>query len=325
VEPGETLEHAVLREALEESDLECDVIRYLGRGARQYWDPETGAPATAERHFFELRPTSPPPERWSWIEEHASDGSGPMRFEFEWLTVAEAADLLDFGFGDRLGDLDLELAETVNAERSAAEIVSRGYDRLAETYVAWSRSIDETNVRHAHIDVVLSRGVSGTALDLGCGTGDLATAYLLDRGLDVIGLDISAASVAIASARYPRARFMTADMSAVSFPFRYFDLVAAFNSIIHLPRRQHARVFRDVQRWLKPGGVFVLNVERDGASGAGCIEPWIDDVLMHWAAWPSTTSRELLRDAGFTVEETDFHDKESFLWLLCTKPEASMS
>jgi SAM-dependent methyltransferase/8-oxo-dGTP pyrophosphatase MutT (NUDIX family) len=320
VEAGESSEAAVLRETLEESGLECEIVEYLGLARRAHWDPTTQSTAETSRHFFHLRPLSSPPEFWSWHERHASDGSGPNQFDFCWLSIPDAGQRIDFGFDALLSKLDPSLALAVAADRRASALVAESYDMLADRYVAWSTASDAVNLRHRYIDRVVALGANGRCLDLGCGTGDLATAHLVAGGFEVIGLDSSKGSIERAASCHPRARFAHGDMTAFSFPIGFFDFVVAFNSVIHVPRPLHAGLFRDVRRWLRPGGWFVLNVEQDGDSGAGLTEPWIDGTSMYWSAWPSDVTVQLLTEAGLEVLTADIENQEGFLWLICRRP-----
>jgi SAM-dependent methyltransferase/8-oxo-dGTP pyrophosphatase MutT (NUDIX family) len=316
VEAGETLAEAVVREVREESGLDCEVVAHLGRRRRHAWYPDVGA-VDVVRHYFQLRPLGPVAEKWTWVERHSSDGSGPLEFAFRWLPVAEAAQVLDFGFGEMLG----ALGAPVTADE-AVSLVGAGYDRLATTYPAWSRSASDVNQRHILIDRALALGATGPVLDIGCGTGELATAHLVERGLGVVGIDLSPVSIARAREALPGAVFLAADVTALSLPLRAFGLVTAFNSVIHVPRRRHAALYRDVRRWLRPGGVFVVNVETDGESGEGTTEGWLDGVEMFWSGWTATEEIALVERAGLTVVEAADRAAAGtrFTWLVCRRP-----
>ena len=322
VETGETSEEAVVREAREESGLDCEVVTRLGVTQRQAWFPD-GDIISITRHYFHLRPLGPAEERWTWIERHSSDGSGPLEFAFRWLPVVEAAETLDFGFGEMLSALGPSGADGGAAPDGPASVVAAGYDRLAARYPEWSRSSGAQNVRHALIDRATAVGATGPALDIGCGTGELATARLAERGFDVVGVDLSPVSVARAKAAIPGGVFLAANIADLSLPLRHFGLVTAFNSVIHIPRRRHAALFRDVRRWLRPGGVFVLNVETDGKSGEGTAEAWLDEVEMYWSGWTAAQEIGLLERAGLHVLETAEHESGGarFTWLVCCRPE----
>jgi SAM-dependent methyltransferase/8-oxo-dGTP pyrophosphatase MutT (NUDIX family) len=316
VEARESPAEAAVREVREESGLECEVVADLGVTRRRGWFPDTG-PMEVARHYFHLRPVGSVVETWTWIERHASDGSGPHEFGYRWLPPAAAIDALDFGFGEMLGALGAP-----DAADGIPPLVGAGYDQLTTTYPAWSRAASDVNQRHVLIDRALALGTTGPALDIGCGTGELATVRLVERGLRVVGVDVSPVSIAQARDALPGEEFLMADVTALSLPLRHFGLVTAFNSVIHIPRRRHAALFRDVRRWLRPGGVFVLNVETDGRSGEGTTEAWLDGVGMFWSGWTAAEEIALLERAGLTVvEATDrAAGAARFTWLVCRRP-----
>lgn len=71
-----------------------------------------------------------------------------------------------------------------------------------------------------------------TVLDVGCGTG-FFTAYYLERGARVTGIDIAPTSVATLSERHPEARFILADVGEQPVEGRY-DLVNVFDVLYHI-------------------------------------------------------------------------------------------
>jgi demethylmenaquinone methyltransferase/2-methoxy-6-polyprenyl-1,4-benzoquinol methylase len=106
----------------------------------------------------------------------------------------------------------------------------------------------------------LSAATHGTqALDLACGTGDIAFA-LADRGASVIGLDITLRMLQLAR-RKPQAaahhapRFVAADMLALPIATGSMDVVTTGYGIRNVPSIEAA--VTEIARVLKPGGVFV--------------------------------------------------------------------
>jgi SAM-dependent methyltransferase len=97
----------------------------------------------------------------------------------------------------------------------------------------------------------------GRVCDLGCGPGHV-TAFLRERGADVVGLDLSAGMVAQARQRYPGVEFRVADMLRLGEPDGSFAGVAAFYSVIHLLPGQLATALSEVRRVLIPGGLLLL-------------------------------------------------------------------
>lgn len=199
------------------------------------------------------------------------------------------------------------------------ELVARSYDLMHRRYAEWGGG--HGGRRRQAIDSVIDLGLvhpGQAALDLGCGTGELATAYLVERGLQVVGVDISAASVATAESRLPQARFMVADMASVQFPPRSFDLITAFYSIIHVPRAEHSGLFTQVAGWLRPGGVFVATL--GGSMHETTAHDWLG-VPMYWSHFDPATTTELVEQAGLDILtaslDTEIEDgqKVSFLAL----------
>jgi trans-aconitate methyltransferase len=99
-------------------------------------------------------------------------------------------------------------------------------------------------------------------LDLGCGTGDLATA-IASRGARVVGVDASAEMIAAARERAPALEWIVGDGEALAFDGA-FDAVFS-NAALHWMTRAEAAA-RGIARALKPGGRLVAEL-----GGAGCV------------------------------------------------------
>ena len=106
---------------------------------------------------------------------------------------------------------------------------------------------------------VLSAATQGMrALDLACGTGDIAYA-LAGRGAQVIGLDITFRMLQLAaqkqSSERPNPAFVAGDMMALPIASGSVDLVTAGYGIRNVPAIAPALV--EIARVLKAGGTFV--------------------------------------------------------------------
>lgn len=207
--------------------------------------------------------------------------------------------------------------------QAAKRIVERGYDQVAERYRTWSAGIRrEERLRHTH--ALLDRLPPGArVLELGCGQGTPTTALLAER-FDVTGVDISARQLELAREAVPSATFIHADMASLSFPPASFDSVAAFFSLIHVPRAEHPALLGRIADWLRPGGLLVATM--GVGDNAGDVE---DDWLgapMYFSQWDAATNRRLVEQAGLRIlsarEETADEDGApvSFLWVFAEKP-----
>jgi len=98
-------------------------------------------------------------------------------------------------------------------------------------------------------------------LDLGCGTGSAAIAFA-QQGAIVIALDPTDARLARARARAEQAEvkveWRTGDLADLAF-LRAESIDAAFASSSVAEVDDAARLFRQVQRVLKPNGAFVFS------------------------------------------------------------------
>jgi SAM-dependent methyltransferase len=103
---------------------------------------------------------------------------------------------------------------------------------------------------------------SGLVVDLGCGSG-LWAGILTDAGYDVLGVDYSAAMIAMAKKRAPRATFRRG--SYLDVPLPPCDAVTSVGECFNylFDRDDDApleRLFRRVYEALRPGGVFVFDI-----------------------------------------------------------------
>jgi SAM-dependent methyltransferase len=106
----------------------------------------------------------------------------------------------------------------------------------------------------------------GLVVDLGCGSGAWAH-RLTEAGYDVLGVDSSAAMIALARKRAPRAKFLRASYRDVALP--PCDAVTSVSECFnYLFDRDAAAdltpVFARVFAALRPGGVFVFDVLEPG-------------------------------------------------------------
>jgi SAM-dependent methyltransferase len=148
------------------------------------------------------------------------------------------------------------------SEDPALPMALEAFERLADDFAA----LAETKAHNAYYErpatLSLLPDVAGLrVLDAGCGPGIYA-AWLLERGADVVGVDVSERMVAIARERLGgRAEFRRADLDR---PLDFlseasFDLVLAPLVIDYV--RDWGSLFREFHRLLRPGGLLVFSVE----------------------------------------------------------------
>ncbi|KAJ6505883.1 S-adenosyl-L-methionine-dependent methyltransferase [Mycena vitilis] len=207
--------------------------------------------------------------------------------------------------------------------------VERGYDIVADKYLAWTGP-RPTTTRMAYIaDLVKKLPAGASVLELGCGAGVPATQVLIEHGLNVTGNDISAAQIALARQHIPKAMLIQGDMLTLDFPQESFHAVLGFYSIFHLPKEEQALMVEKIRVWLKPGGWLLCNFhfEEGDVTREGWIEP---EVKMFSSGLGVEGTRDIFRTQvpGFkvVVDEVDVETvgkfEEKFHWIMALKEGA---
>ncbi len=94
-------------------------------------------------------------------------------------------------------------------------------------------------------------------LDVATGPGYAAVAASL-RGADAVGVDFSAAQVALAREQYPTLEFHQGDTEALPFPDESFDAVVSNFGMLHFARPE--RALAEANRVLRTGGRVAFTV-----------------------------------------------------------------
>lgn len=101
---------------------------------------------------------------------------------------------------------------------------------------------------------------NGRVLDVGCGSG-VKSKYLLDHGMQVIGIDISDKLLEIAKTEAPTAEFRELSMHDLDTMPETFDGVFAQASLLHIPKKDAGNVVRKMVDRLVPGGLVYIAVK----------------------------------------------------------------
>lgn len=172
---------------------------------------------------------------------------------------------------------------------------SVSFDRAAEIYdrtrVTDPKALEET------LDLLGSElGGRGTILEIGVGTGALAVP-LADRGLRIVGIDLSTAMLAQLRRKSRTMPVVAGDATALPFPDDAFGGAYA-RWVLHLIPAWR-EVVRELSRVVRPGGVVVI--EPGGYRG-----DWLD-------VW-ERIERELgpaVRHVGLDVRAGDFSELDA--------------
>ncbi|MFG2594643.1 class I SAM-dependent methyltransferase [Streptomyces sp. NPDC048462] len=107
-------------------------------------------------------------------------------------------------------------------------------------------------------------------LDVGSGTGRPTAQVLTDAGHVVLGVDVSAVMVGIASRQVPRAAFRCADIRELPLEDGSLDAACVYFSLLQMSRAEQAAVLDRLGRALRSGGhlaVATVPLDLEDVSG----------------------------------------------------------
>lgn len=152
-------------------------------------------------------------------------------------------------------------------------------------------------------------------LDVGCGVGSFHP-HLGGRFASISGCDVSADSIATATAANPAVDYRAYDGKRLPYDDDSFDVLTTICVVHHVPVAQWTSFFAELRRVLKPGGIACV-IEHNPYNPltrlavARC--PFDHDAVL----LSPRTARRLLGDAGFSAAAT-----RQFLFLPWENPPA---
>ena len=138
--------------------------------------------------------------------------------------------------------------------------VRESYDSVARAYAdELAAELDHKPLdRHLLNRFAEETAARGLVADLGCGPGHV-TAYLRDRGVQMLGVDLSPEMIRVAAERHPGIDFRVGDMAALDLPDASLAGAIAFYAIVHFEPDELAMVFREMRRVLRPGSLLLIS------------------------------------------------------------------
>ncbi len=110
----------------------------------------------------------------------------------------------------------------------------------------------------------VSSRCKGKTLDLACGIG-YGTKIIFDKGIEVIGVDLSNDSLKYASKNYSGPKYLVSMGEKLPFKNDSFDTVVAFEIIKHLVKPED--LLHEIYRILKTEGILFISTPNAGHIG----------------------------------------------------------
>jgi SAM-dependent methyltransferase len=200
------------------------------------------------------------------------------------------------------------------------------YDTVASSYSELIPGLSaEAILDVAAIDSFVARVLEnggGPVLDAGAGPGRI-TNYLVSRGVDASGIDLSPRMVEVARRSYPELRFAVGSIGRLEISGASLAGVVAWYSIIHTPPEELPGIFADFYRVLRPGGVLLIGMHV-GEGMVRVTRSYGHDVGVDLQLFDPTEIAIALREAHFTiaaqvVREPQGRERRPQAFVLATK------
>jgi ubiquinone/menaquinone biosynthesis C-methylase UbiE len=181
--------------------------------------------------------------------------------------------------------------------------VRDSYDRVADEYARRifnelrDKPLDQKLLNRFATEVI----GRGEVCDMGCGPGHVAR-YLRDAGATVFGLDLSPQMLEQARQLNPDLSFLEGNMMALDLQDGRLAGIAAFYSIVNIPKESLTLVFREMTRVLQPGGVLLLAFHA-GDKVLHEDELWGRPISMDFFFFQPSEIRRYIEAAGLATEE----------------------
>ena len=135
------------------------------------------------------------------------------------------------------------------------------YHELAKSYDRLTNDVDYEATVAFYYDILKREGLNPrTCVDLACGTGSV-TAILVEKGLQVTGVDMSEEMLTVASQKAPGAWFICQPLQELKLPRAVDMAVCALDSLDYITDPKDCEeAIRRIYKALNPGGIFIFDV-----------------------------------------------------------------
>lgn len=143
-----------------------------------------------------------------------------------------------------------------------------------------------------------------TVLDIGCGSGEPMSRYLVERGCAVTGIDSSPELIALCKGALSRQSWRVADMRSLSLGVT-FDGLLAWDSFFHLRPEDQRSMFPIFHDHASPRAALMFT----SGPGYGVAMGAFEGEPMYHASLDADEYRTLLDENGFAVVAHAVEDK----------------
>jgi ubiquinone/menaquinone biosynthesis C-methylase UbiE len=149
--------------------------------------------------------------------------------------------------------------------KQSNELIRNAYDRAAHSYAeSFYHELYSKPLDVKLLDLFCDRvDPKFPVCEIGCGPGEISS-YLKYKGLDMIGIDISAEMIRIAKKLNPAIKFQTGDVFKLDFSNNSFSGVLAPFLFVNHEFKEIRKGIKEINRVLISGGIFYMTFHTDG-------------------------------------------------------------
>jgi len=182
----------------------------------------------------------------------------------------------------------------------------KAWDKIAESYD--DRAIPPISSLFNEF----TKLVKGRILDMGCGTGVPQARFLIGKGFDVLGVDLSEEMIKVASCNIPEARFEQISMTDIPYVSEFDGVLSNFSMLLLTPK-QFKETARRIHSALKDGGYFYLALNEPAEKPSDPESDVFVNIMgqeMYSRAYTVKEIKETFTPLGFT--QVKFHREIQF-------------
>lgn len=179
------------------------------------------------------------------------------------------------------------------------------YNKIAQEY---DKEFGNDYSDTPYVDKFLNYLEGKKVLDIGCGVGNL-TKYIMDKGFNVEGIDLSKGMLNIAKQKYSDIKFYEMNMKEITLRKKYDGIMLAY-SLFHLTKKEVIEVLPKYYDLLNSNGKILLILQY-GQGERIVNEPLKEGLKIFINYYSQDEIIEILKNNRFKILYTDLKKSES--------------
>ena len=179
------------------------------------------------------------------------------------------------------------------------------YNKIAQEY---DKEFGNDYSDTPYVDKFLNYLEGKKVLDIGCGVGNL-TKYIMDKGFNVEGIDLSKEMLNIAKQKYSDIKFYEMNMKEITLRKKYDGIMLAY-SLFHLTKKEVIEVLPKYYDLLNSNGKILLILQY-GQGERIVDEPLKEGLKIFINYYSQDEIIEILKNNSFKILYTDLKKSES--------------